>query len=355
MVGGSKSSTPRTKPSEVAADTKRNYLPAIKSQYPNQHSYLIGHPLTQMVSLGPREHELRHPSFFVQQGDPVDGALKWQALKRTAAQNQSIWIPVICGANDKRPGGDWETGVQGYEERLCRRSSLSATLATPASESQGAELGSNFPIPSTGGIFSPYVVVFRGPQYEKVPYEQWDVLPIVSVPPTRWPKLVPNGTKYSFSDERAMVKDKIRGALLVCAFNHHQSIVISGDWGLGNGYRNPPRELAEIWREVLLYDPVLRYRFQEVAFIFEDGTQSTSQLISAEMSKKDSKKSGGGKSSKESSSGSSKSSSSSSKDGGKGKGGPADADIFAAVFDENEIRRVTEQPDARYGLDNLLT
>jgi poly (ADP-ribose) glycohydrolase (PARG)-like protein len=97
----------------------------------------------------------------VMSGDPVDQALAWQAQKRGFAESQTqvsqIWIPVICGANDKRPGGDWETGVQGYEERLCRRSSLSATLATPAPESQGAELGSNFPVPSTGGIYSPCV------------------------------------------------------------------------------------------------------------------------------------------------------------------------------------------------------
>jgi hypothetical protein len=189
-------------------------------------------------------------------------------------------------------------------------------------------------------------VVFRGAQYENYPFEQWAQLPIVSVPPSRWPKLIPDGTKYSFSDERAMVKDKIRGALLICAFKGHENIVISGDWGLGNGHRNPPRELAEVWREVLLYDPNLRGRIREVAFVFEDASQCTSQMIITEMCKKDSKKS------------------SKSKEGSKGKSAasascglnlPTDAEIFAGVFDEGEIRRVLEQPDARYGLDNLLT
>lgn len=174
----------------------------------------------------------------------------------------------------------------------------------------------------------------------------------MSVPPSRWPKLVPDGTKYSFNDERAMVKDKIRCALRMCAFKGHENIVISGDWGLGNGHRNPPRELAELWRDVLLYDPDLRGRFTEVAFVFEDASQCTSQMIIAEMSKKESKRSGRGK---EAGKG---------KDTGKGKAAasascglqlPTDAEIFAAVFDEDEIRRVLEQPDARYGLDNLLT
>lgn len=77
----------------------------------------------------------------------MDIALGWQ-------RDSGVFIPVICAANDKRPGGDWETGVQGYEERLCRRSSLAATLATPAPD--GAH-SCNFPIPSTGGIYSPCV------------------------------------------------------------------------------------------------------------------------------------------------------------------------------------------------------
>jgi hypothetical protein len=149
-----------------------------------------------------------------------------------------------------------------------------------------------------------------------------------------------------------MVKDKIRGALRICAFNKHESVVVAGDWGLGNGHRNPPRELAEVWREVLLYDPDLRGRIREAAFVFEDASQCTAQMIVNEMSKKDSKGKGSGSGSK-------------SKDGGKGKGKaasascgldlPKDAEIFVEVFDVNEIRRVLEQPDARYGLDNLLT
>ncbi|OIW26559.1 hypothetical protein CONLIGDRAFT_480163 [Coniochaeta ligniaria NRRL 30616] len=340
MPGSSKQS-PKPKPSEIAADTKRNVLPFIKAEYADvTSSYLVAHPITQIEELGDRPTSLSHPTFFVRSGDPVDLALGWQVEK-------DIFIPVICAANDKRPGGDWETGVQGYEERLCRRSSLAATLATPAQDSRSPV---NFPIPSTGAIYSPCVFVFRGPQYEPIDFEQWvkNKLPIVSVPPSRWPKLVPDGTKYSFRDERAMVKDKIRGALRICAYNGHEYVVISGDWGLGNGHRNPPRELAEVWREVLLYDPDLRGRIREVAFVFEDASQCTAQMIITEMSKKDSKKSGKGKEG----------------GGGKGKGAagascgqfqPTDAQIFTAVFDEGEIRRVLEQPDARYGLDNLLT
>lgn len=63
-------------------------------------------------------------------------------------------IPFICAANDKRPGGDWETGAHGYEERLCRRSTLAACLSTPA---PGYEHIDNYPIPSSGAMYSPNV------------------------------------------------------------------------------------------------------------------------------------------------------------------------------------------------------
>jgi len=194
-------------------------------------------------------------------------------------------------------------------------------------------------------------VVFRGPhdRYEKLPPDQWRSLPVVSVPPARWPKLTHNGTKYSFASERDLVKDKLRGALHICAYANYTNVVI-GDFGLGNGYRNPPQELAELWREVILYDPDLRGRIRQVAFVFEDPTQSTTQLILDDLAKKSkSSSSSGGSSSKSKSK--SKSSSSS---GSSHSSAPTDYQIFRQVFDEAEIHRVLTQPDSKYSLSNLL-
>ncbi len=167
----------------------------------------------------------------------------------------------------------------------------------------------------------------------------------MSVPPPRWPKLTQNGTKYSFADEREMVKDKLRGALRICAYNSYSTVVI-GDFGLGNGYRNPPQELAELWREVFLYDPDLRGRIRCVAFVFEDPTQSTTQLILDDIAKK-AKGSSGGSSSRSKTKGGSSSSSSTGNSA-------TDFQIFSQVFDNTEIQRFLGQPDARYGLSNLL-
>lgn len=78
----------------------------------------------------------------------MDFAIEW-ARGNPALTNK---VAFICPANDKRVGGDWETGVSGCEERLCRRSTLSVTLSTPADGQ-----GTNYPIPTEGVILSPEV------------------------------------------------------------------------------------------------------------------------------------------------------------------------------------------------------
>ncbi|KAI2603600.1 uncharacterized protein GGS25DRAFT_528717 [Hypoxylon fragiforme] len=347
----------KPKPSEVAAETKRHYIPVIRRDYAHQwptHSYLFQQPLEQihlpssMTGFAPSP-----PEFYICPGDPVDFTINWK-------NKVNIRIPFICAANDKRPGGDWETGVVGYEERLCRRSTLSATLNTPG---PGSEVDSNYPIPSEGGVYSAYVVVFRGPhdQYKKL--DQWHDLPVVSVPAARWPKLSHGGAKYAFPLEREMVRNKIRAALRICVYHDHRTVVI-GDFGLGNGHRNPPQELAELWRDVFLYDPDIRGRFDYVAFVFEDQGQNTAKLILDDIAKKS--KGGHGHShshshshghhSSSSSKGKSKASSSSSSSGSGSSGSPlSDFDIFSRVFNPSEIQNVMSRPDPRYGISMLTS
>ncbi|KAI0009660.1 hypothetical protein F4779DRAFT_362927 [Xylariaceae sp. FL0662B] len=339
----------KPKPSEVAAEAKRHYIPIIKQEYSHQwptHSYLFQQPLEQiplqntMSGFSPSP-----PEFYICLGDPVDFTIDWK-------EKVGIRIPFICTANDKRAGGDWETGVVGYEERLCRRSTLSATLSTPG---PGSEVDCNYPIPSEGGIYSEFVVVFRGPhdQYKKL--DQWYDLPVISMPAARWPKLSHGGSKYAFPLEREMVRNKIRAALRICAYYEHRTVVI-GDFGLGNGNRNPPQELAELWREVFLYDPDIRGRFDYVAFVFEDQYQSTARLILDDIAKKDKggRHAGGskGKSSRSHHSGSGSSSGAASSSS---SSAPSDFDIFSHVFDPSEIQGVMSRPDPRYGISMLTS
>jgi hypothetical protein len=340
MPSGS-SSSKHPKAAEIASDAKRNLIPQVRSRHANKwclQSFLYPAPLEQLQF---HEHplELRPPTFLVLQGDPVDTTIWYRGRDYRAG--------FICPANEKKAGGEWETAVEGVEERFCRRSTLSANLSAN---------DANYPIPMGGAIFSAQVVVFRGPHdtYDKWSENSWTDLPVTSIPPQRWPKLRENGTQYSFSNEREIVRNKLQGALRICLYNQITTIVI-GDWGLGKNYRNPPQELAELWREVFLFDPDLRGRFPLVIFAFEDPMQSTVQLIQDDLEKqkhksrsKGSHSSSGSSSSKSKSKGKSKTASSSSR-----SSAPTDMEIFQAIFDHDEIQRVITEPDARYDIGML--
>jgi uncharacterized protein (TIGR02452 family) len=252
-----------------------------------------------------------------------------------------VRIPFLCAAHEKRPGGDWETGTSGYEEKLCRRSNLSATLATPWPNT----VATNYPIPSSGGILSKTVLVCRGPhdRYDKL--DVWYDLPIISMPPLSRPKLRDNGTTFSFQQEVDILQEKIRGALRICLYNGYDRIVI-GDFGLGDRGLNPPRVLAEMWRDIILFDPDLRGQFAYVVFVFEDASQSTTHLISDDLARKEKKHKGSSGSSSKSKHGDSSSSS---------RRSLTDMAIFAEVFDPAEVQRVATRPDPRYGLGMITT
>ena len=94
--------------------------------------------------------------------DPVDVALQWnhedgryktQDLNHTISSGE-LRIPLILPVDEKRAGGDWESGSMAPEENLSRRSNLVRCLArirTPVADFQ------TYPIPSKGGIYSPQV------------------------------------------------------------------------------------------------------------------------------------------------------------------------------------------------------
>ncbi|ODA79091.1 hypothetical protein RJ55_04682 [Drechmeria coniospora] len=338
----------RVRPIEVAADTKRNFIPTVKANYAEMfppYSILYRQPTAQLA-ISRRTLSTRPPAFHFVAEDPIMTAISYGAVDSHASESAGgprIRVPFLCAANERRPGGDWETGCSVYEETLCRRSNLSATLSTPW-PSTGET--SNYPIPSTGGILSDCVVVCRGPhgRYERL--ERWYDLPVVSVSPPRWPKLKENGSMYSFSEERDLMREKMRGALRICLYNNYDRVVI-GDFGLGNNYRNPPREVAEIWRDVFLFDPDLRGQFTYVIFAFEDPSQSTERSILDEIAKKDKRRGSAGRSRDGSSASSSTSSSRCY--------APTDMAIFQHVFDPVEIQRVLSSPDPRYGLDMITS
>lgn len=145
----------KLKPSEVASEAKRIYVPYIKQKYGDKwpaYSYLVAD--SSLVKCQPQDDfRLR---VAVIEGDPVDVALDWcQDNRKSATDGETARpIPIINMANDKTAGGDWESGIMAPEENLARRSNLVATLVTPG---PGGYSSANYPIPQKGGIYSPHV------------------------------------------------------------------------------------------------------------------------------------------------------------------------------------------------------
>lgn len=154
----------KSKPSDIAAEAKRLYIPHILQTYPQFPARSMAYPNTDKLRVTKASPGLRL-RIAVIEGDPVDVALDWHDsnCKDTAAGSTSksnvsgSSIPVVSMANEKRPGGDWESSTIAPEECLCRRSTLVQALVTPSSTSSP---GPHYPLRATGGIYSPSVGKF---------------------------------------------------------------------------------------------------------------------------------------------------------------------------------------------------
>jgi hypothetical protein len=116
-------------------------------------SYL--YPDATQIRVNVDKRSSRRTRVAVMEGDPVTYALGWyQSL--AIADPDCKRIPVVNVANEKRAGGDWESGLMAPEECFARRSNLVHALTMPWNAQMGRE--ENFyPIPQKGGIYSPQV------------------------------------------------------------------------------------------------------------------------------------------------------------------------------------------------------
>jgi hypothetical protein len=99
------------------------------------------------------------------------------------------------------------------------------------------------------------------------------------VPPVRRPKLDVTGTKYSFEDEKELMKDKIRTALRIAVYYDHPDICF-GAYGCGPIFRNPTREVATMFKDILFFEDEFKGQFSNVVFAFEPGPNTFSSSSS---------------------------------------------------------------------------
>ena len=65
------------------------------------------------------------------------------------------------------------------------------------------------------------------------------------------------------------MREKIRTALRIAAYYGYPNLCI-GNFGLGPGFRNPPEEVAIMWRDAFMKDPEFQGHFSDVVFAFQD-------------------------------------------------------------------------------------
>lgn len=149
----------KTKPSDIAAEAKRIYFSQAEKCWPNLPARSIFYPDVSKLLVGAETVPKRKLRVAVIDGDPLDVALDCREYNQGGGI-QSIpqfgheAIPVVNMANEKRAGGDWESGLMAPEECLCRRTNLVQALKTLYNRGSHTP---HYPIPNTGGIYSPHV------------------------------------------------------------------------------------------------------------------------------------------------------------------------------------------------------
>ena len=152
---------------------------------------------------------------------------------------------VLNFANPHTPGGGVERGARAQEEDLCRRSTLYASLTSPAAKAyyQENHATSSY-LFAHNAILSPHVEVFRAADgsYLDRPFE----VAVLTVAAPYAPRL----GGVSKQELHACYRTRIMGMLQIAATNGYEDVVL-GAWGCG-AFENDPQAVATAFREAIL-------------------------------------------------------------------------------------------------------
>lgn len=171
---------------------------------------------------------------------------------------------VLNMASDYKPGGGWLSGATAQEETLCKRSSLFYSLAPPHALRR-PDWQYPFAEDSLWAIWSPDVVVVKDGEYKLLKNAWWTN--VISMSAIRQPYLTAQDTTYKYDDDRVAMTKKIKNICQIALMNNHDAMVL-GAFGCGV-FGNPPEEVAEIFRTVLI-DEGYAKKFRVVRFAILD-------------------------------------------------------------------------------------
>ena len=183
-------------------------------------------------------------------------------------------VCVLNMASFIRPGGGVTKGSKAQEEDLCRRTNLFMSIG------QYHELGlpyginidkeHSYPLPAMfGAIYSPGVTVFREGSKDLYRYmEEPFKADVISIAALRKPRLDFNN-EYADNEAYGRMEVKIRQMFLAPAANGCEVLVL-GAFGCG-AYQNPPKVVANIFKDVLETEPYSGLYKKIVFAVLDDG------------------------------------------------------------------------------------
>ena len=105
-------------------------------------------------------------------------------------------------------------------------------------------------------------------------WKEFRSLPVISVAPIRRPKLDDSGMKYSFEQEKELMKDKMRAILRIAVARQHPDLCM-GAFGVGYGFKNPAAQVARMWKELLFNEKEFAGQFSNIVFAIEGNVASS--------------------------------------------------------------------------------
>lgn len=198
-----------------------------------------------------------------------------EVAKRLVAEG---YKPAMLNfASAGHPGGGVENGARAQEETICRRSTLARSIYTfdwryARNYHYTYRKGNNYPLDNLNfsAIYSPDVTFFREGldcTFMEDPF-QCAVITCAALNLNGRHRLKLTDDGNMPPQAKAITANKIR-TIFRLALRHHHDALVLGAFGCG-AFRNPPEEMASIFKSVLNEDE-FRDRFRLVTFaIIED-------------------------------------------------------------------------------------
>ena len=185
-------------------------------------------------------------------------------------QEQGFHPAVLNMASRRNPGGGVTTGAGAQEETLFRRTNLFRSLYqfAPYAGLYGLEVHRfQYPLdPNFGGIYTPDAICFReGEQQGYALMAAPVVLSFISVAGLNRPDLTLDG--MIAEHHVGPVKNKIRTIFRIGLRHRHDSLVL-GALGCG-AFRNPPRHVARLFKEVM-EETEFKGKYRKIVFAILD-------------------------------------------------------------------------------------